>query len=300
MNWQALKLEFFHIRKAFFSYHQGWDYVRAKWFLAPKILDLPKILERPINSKDLSVHLLTCHRDLLMSIWSLASWYQSATIFGQLIIHNDGTLTKDDKQLLLSFFPSAKIVETSNFLKEHDDIVTRYPALYEFRSQYKNFSFKKLVDPYFTSSTPMNLIIDSDLFWFKAPKEIEDQILAGGAVSLMQANNSPTDVTFKNDFAVDRRLTMANAGIIFYAKSNFNFEKLNMFLGSLDTTDPKSLHFADQLGYAICLDNLELLSPEVYPIKGKVTSRVSIKHYTGPRRVLFYLEAITTIAKNIL
>ena len=155
--------------KAFFEYHQGFKYVKNRYFLAKKILKVKKSFEKPINNQDLSVHVLTGHRDLVMLVWALASYYLVSQAIGQLYIHSDGTLDKGDKKIIKKFFPSAQVVEPAEFLEKFDSELMNYPLVKKYRTQYPQFFLlKKLLDPYFYSTKRLRLIIDSDLkttFW---------------------------------------------------------------------------------------------------------------------------------------
>src|SRR3989338_7135123 len=108
INFKKLKLEIFYLQAAFRQYRQGPDYLRHRYFFARKILNLRKIFQNPINYNNLSIHFLSCHRDLIPFIWSLASFFLSSprylfpfiwslaifylafVFFGHLIFHNDG------------------------------------------------------------------------------------------------------------------------------------------------------------------------------------------------------------------
>ncbi|MDX9893227.1 MAG: hypothetical protein RB292_02325 [Patescibacteria group bacterium] len=300
MNLKNLKLEFFHIRKAFLVYGHGWAYLYYRYIVAPKIFRLKTPLDRPINYSDLSVHILTCHRDLLMFIWSLASFYRHGEMIGQVVVHNDGSLTAADQRLIKRLFPSVAIYQTSDFLKDYQSNFNNYQILNDFRANYKKFSFKKLIDPYFVSTKSFRLVIDSDLFWFGPPIIIKQALDSSDDKSLMQQNNIPIYVSFKDGSRVADYLAQANSGIVFYRQESFDLEKLAEFLTKLDTKVEKNLYFADQLGYAYSLKNLSFLPPEIYPIKSPWTNEISIKHYTGPRRSLFYVEGVKRLAKEIL
>ena len=96
---QQFKLEFFYLRKAIFEYHRGLKYFYNRYFLAPNILKADKVLEGSINNENLSLHVLTHHQGLSMTLWSLASFYDKSGITGKLFIHDDGTLTEKDKKI---------------------------------------------------------------------------------------------------------------------------------------------------------------------------------------------------------
>lgn len=300
MSFKKIKLELFYIKKSFLKYKKGFRYLYARYFLAKKILKLNKILEKPINNNNLSIHLLTCHRDMVIMIWSVASFYQTSNVIGQLFIHNDGSLTTEDKKIIKKVFPSAKVVETSTFTKDYAAQLDAYPVLKNFRTKYKNFSFKKIIDPYFVSDKKMHLIIDSDLLWFKNPVEIEQEIARGCEKSLMQKNNSEISVTFKDNQALDKRLVGFNAGIILYSKDNFNMEKFVEFLERIDENVKRNLHFVDQVGHAYCLENLEALPEDLYTIQSEVSPDTVARHYTSPKRPLFYIEGINILKEKFL
>lgn len=291
MGLKQIKLEFFYVRKSFFQYKKGFQYIKNKYFLSKKVLKSNKILESPANHQDYSIHILTCHQDLVMTIWALASFYKVSSVIGLLYIHDDGSLTQADKKQLNKFFPSSILVESSKFLENFEETLNAYPVLKKFRSTYNNFSFKKIIDPYFVSDKKFHLILDSDVLWFKQPTELESVLQGQENKSFMQYNNISIPVTFKDGNKTDDKISKMNAGIILYSKENFDVDKLSQFLEKLDTSIFKNLHFADQAGHAYCLKNLEAL-PARYKIKGEVNQATVVRHYTGPRRPLFYIEGL--------
>lgn len=299
MNFKTVKLEFFYWRKAFFQYHRFWDYIYSKYFLARKILKLERILEQPVNQSDFSIHILTCHRDLCMIIWALASFYSVTKVVGQLFIHNDGTLNNKDQFILKKFFPNSIIVDAKDFQKNFSNKLKPYPVLEKFRYSFPHFSFKKIIDPFFVSDKKIHLIIDSDILWFRRPVELEENILSDSKSSLMQLNNAKIYATFKGNQRLSDDLAVFNAGIILYNKENFEIEKLIEFFEKIDIGNPKNLHFADQAGHSYCLKNLGGLPEDKYVINKIVNNSVIAKHYTSPRRPLFYIEGIK-ILKNII
>jgi len=276
-----LKLELFYLRKACFEYHAPFKYLYNKYLIAPRILKTNKILDQPINHQDLSVHILTCHRDLVMFIWSLASFYKNMNIIGQLYIHSDGSLTQKDKSILNKLFPSAKIIEK--------------------KSDYQYLLLQKLFDPYYLSDKKIHLIIDSDLLWFKNSKEIEGEIKNNAQNSLMMVGQGiGCPVYFNNNKKLSAELSYLNSGIVLYHKDNFNLDKLEKYLAHIDNTNLANKHFVEQAGYASCLENIKPLPESKYIIKGPVQAETIVKHYTSPRRPLFYIEGLKILAKKSL
>lgn len=295
MNLKDLKLDFFYLRKALFEYKRFFKYVYNRYFFGKKILKLNQILEKQVNNQDLSIHILTQHKDLIMLIWSLASFYQVMDTIGCLYIHNDGTLTKEDKHTIKRFFPNVKILETENFLADFAQELKDYPVIKKFRQDYQYL--KKLIDPYFTSCKKYRLVIDSDLIWFKAPIEIMQEIKNDCQKSFMQENytiNRLYNIRFKEGRMEDK-LATKNSGIVLYNQKNFNLEKLQVYFNKIDANYKNNFHFIEQAGYAYCLDNLRSLPADKYIIKEKVDDTTIVRHYTSPRRPLFFIEGLEKI-----
>jgi hypothetical protein len=301
MKVKDIKLELFYFRKALFQYKRPFKYLKNKYSLAPRILSQEEIFEKPINQPDLSMHVLTRQRDLIMLIWSLTSFYKLAGISGELYIHSDGSLGSYDKGILYKFFPSAKIIEPQYLLKRHMHQLAQFLQLRKFRENYSKFILLlKLIDPYFISDKPRHLIIDSDLVWFKKPVIIQENIKTSKSF-MMQGlvDGSGNYVYFKDKTRLDNKLANYNSGIVLYSKDNFNLEKLTDYLEKIDIEHKRNLHFIEQAAYASCLDKLEGLPQDKYAIKEYVNAKTVMRHYTAPRRPLFYIEGLDFL-KNLL
>lgn len=300
---KQLKLELFYWRKCIFQYHKFWKYLYNKYILAPQVLKLNKILEKPINQPNLSIHILTCHRDLIMALWSLASFYQHSSVIGQLYIHDDGSLTKKDKYYLKKFFPSAKIVGVNDvFINQKDNLISSYPIIKNFRKENALHPFvKKLVDSYFISDKKFHLLFDTDILWFKNPQHIWLQLSEKNPISYMLDNrNVSCYVYFKGHQRLSDKLATFNAGIVFYHQDNFNLAKLQFYLNNIDTQISRNFYFIEQAGHAHCLENLQKLPTQTYIISADLSPATVVKHYTSPRRPLFYIEGIEKLKDKII
>jgi len=300
MRIKQLKLEFFYLRKAFFEYHRGFSYLRNRYGTAKKVLSWQTPLDHAPTRDDVSVHVLTCHRDMVMLCWSLASYYRVGKVFGELFIHNDGSLTGEDEAIIHRLFPHAQLVDTRAFLDDYKEELAIYPLAREWRAKPKFFLLKKLIDQYFVSQKPLRLVIDSDLLWFVHPTDLEKMFESWQMPSLMIQNNMPAPVFFKDGAAIDERTASFNSGIVLYHRDSFNLDRLTEYLSRVDEADNRNVHFIEQAGFAYCLDKLSALPLEQYHIKGEVTSQTIVKHYTSPRRPLIYIEGIPRLHKFIL
>jgi len=299
MKAKQLKLEFFYLRKAFFEYRHGISYIRNKYLFAKKILLLNMPLDHAPTRDDLSVHVLTCHRDMVMLAWSLASYYRVGKVFGELFIHDDGSLTGEDKATINKLFPHAQLTGTREFLDDYKEDLAAYPLIREWRAKPRFFLLKKLIDQYFVSQKPLRLVIDSDLLWFAQPSDLEKMFESWQVPSLMIQNNMPAPVFFKDGTAIDERLASFNSGIVLYHRDNFSLDRLIEYLSRVDESDSRNVHFIEQAGFAFCLSKLSALSIDRYHIKGDVMPQTIVKHYTSPRRPLIYIEGIPRLHKFI-
>lgn len=297
-----MKLELFYFRKALWETRKGFRYLVNRFGLLKQIVHSRRPLDRKANREDFSLHLLTSHRDLLAACWALASFYRVAELLGELFLHDDGSLTKNDRVLIQKLFPNAKIVDSRNFIRDYQAVLDKYPVLKKFRSRYPEyFSFKKIIDPFFVSDKTWHLILDSDVLWFGRPRELEEQIKTNGAQSFMQYNNAVISAVFRDGTTTPEHLSHFNAGMILYSRNNFSLQGLSDFFDRLDVSQKQNLHFADQLGHAYALRNLSALPEERYTIKRSVAgTEIVARHYTGPRRHLFYLEGLEILKSKVL
>ncbi len=289
---KAIKKEIFYIRKAR-EMKRASKYLFNKYIIARRILKRRGILEKSINNQDLSIHVLTCHKDLIMLVWSLASFYKVSNVIGKLFIHNDGSLTLKDKETIKKFFPSAVIIDPEKFLEKYSNKLKKYPVIEKFRLENYSFWLKKIIDPHFVSDKKYHLIIDSDILWFGNLKEIEEEINSKGKKSFMMHGKNKCPVYLKDGTALNGGLSLFNAGLVFCLKDNLNMEKLSELFNKIDRR--KSIVFMEQFGYAYSLENLVALSEKRYSLKEKIDDKTIAFHYTGPLRHKFYIEGIELI-----
>ena len=296
---RGLKHEQRFITSAFQDYGVGFQYIYSKYYAAHKILSANKVIERPCTVDDFSMHMLTCRRDIVNTIWSLASFYHVSDIIGNLYIHDDGSLRQEDRQIINKLFPSATIIHPQEAWDRFSEQLISYPAIREFRSELCLPLIKKIIDSYFVSTSKMRLIIDSDLLWFNNPKEIEDAVTQGCSNSYMQRNDIEIFITFNNHENMDSSLAGYNSGVTLYSQSNFDLDVLEKFFSKIDRGDAASLHFSEQSGFAHCLKNLYLWPDSTYIIDKEVTSNTVVCHFVTPRRPLFYAK-ILELYKELL
>lgn len=301
MNSRAnkIKFELFIMRKTLKS-GRFFAYLYNRYFLANRIYknnNLKNAIKNKTIRDDLSLHVLAGNSVITMFIWSLASFYLNSRVLGMLYVHDDGTLTHKDKKVIKDFFPNSVIISSNDVYDKENSDLHKYPVIEEFRKNNPNFIHgRKFIDAYFLSSKKFHLVIDCDILWFADPKEISDQVINDGLKSHMTKDVKDFPVHFKDGTTFGDGI---NSGIDYYRKENLSMDKFTEFLLKVDM-EHKSSHFIEQVGFAYCLKNLELLDYERYSTKGGMKAETVSMHYVGPRRESFFLHGIKLIKEKIL
>lgn len=294
-TWLSPRGELRHILRAFFYYRRGFLYLKMRFFIAPCILRITKPLEKPKTRADFSMHMFFGKRDFLMGLWSLASFYRVMPELGELFLHSDGTLDDRHRAVLRRLFPSARIEDAREFMAKHGRLLDMYPVLKRFRETYTRFQVR-IVDQHFLSGKKYRLFIDSDLLWFREPREIVETLRSGIPTPLMMSNATCVRMTFRDGRETDDVISRPNGGIAFYREDQFNIARATEFL---EKSDYRGKRFGDQPWLAWIL-RPALLPEDTYIIKGAITERVVVRHYTAPQRPKFYLLGLNLIWRAIL
>lgn len=287
------KTELYFIKKAY-KRKKVKKYLFNKYLIANNIYD-NKIIEKDVNCDNFSIHVLTGSKAMTMFLWSMKSFYQVLTKVGQLYIHDDGTFNDSDIKIFNKYFPNAIIVRPKDIFKKQTGKMNKYPEIKKFRHDNDIIYLRKFIDPYFISDKEYRLIIDNDLIWFQNPLEIENVVEKNLKTSFMTKDKSNKPIHFKDGTTFGGGY---NSGIDFYHQDSFSMDILKEYLYKVDL-EHKEIRFIEQAGYAYCLQNLELLPYERYTIRGGYKEAV-VKHYTGPRRELFYAEGIEVMKDKLL
>ncbi|MBU6310841.1 hypothetical protein KGO06_02835 [Patescibacteria group bacterium] len=234
-------------------------------------------------------------RDFLMGLWSLASAYRVFTEVGQLYIHSDGTLDAGDEHVIHRLFPSARVADSRMFLQDFGDRLKNFPELLKFRSTYRKFQ-TRIIDQHFIGDSEIRLFLDSDLLWFREPKELMQAIRNGVPRPLMMSNAEYIRMEFRDGTSTDDRTSRPNGGIVLYQREQMNMDRMEEFLQKSDYLGKR---FGDQAWMAWTL-RPDLLPEDTYIIKGTLTDTIIVRHYTSPQRLKFYFYGINKIARDIL
>ncbi len=297
MKRRGLKWELAQTKKAFLVYGQGWRYIFSKFFLAKKILTVKKTWSSQTTA-ELSIHVLACSRDFIMLLWALQSFFTFFVRPFQFFIHNDGTLTIGQINILKKFFPNFILVAPDELLNNYQQVLNSQPIIKNFLTEHPEYYLmKKIVDPYFVSDKKNILVIDSDILWFQTPSELLTALNEDLPSTLMMWSPLPGPVYFKDGTGLTEELSHHNSGVVLYRRDNFDLTVLADYLARVDIKHPNNFQFIEEGGFATCLKKITSLSKERYIIKGAVNEQTVARHYTSPRRPGFYLEGLPRLIK---
>jgi hypothetical protein len=291
--------------RAFFHYRKPWDYCYGRFVLGPGILELPRPISNGIINNAYSIHILSGHRDLTMLLWSLASWYRAVGESGRVYIHDDGTFTGTDKQILGRLLPQATIVDCEEMGQKIVAALARsFPAAHHYRSLSfldRRYIFNlKLIDPFFAGGADVKLILDSDLLWFLKPEELLRSI-SSNHLPVFMGGLGEMDFVFSDGSSLPKEISGINSGIVSYRRDQFNLKDLDEFYSHVDSR--ANPHFVEQAGYAYVLTRRSqpnFLPANKYQIKGPANPQTVMKHYTNPRREQFWFEGVKILAAKLL
>ena len=192
-------------------------------------------------------------------------------------------------------FPSATYIDPDVFEESFQTRVDVPEEVRAFRLEQKVVFLKKLVDPHFVSQEACTLIIDPDLIWFKDLRELGSVVSGEDKHAYMMDGQNINKVWFKHDEELPDELSRFNGGLILYRKEQLDLEKLGEFFSRIDMH--KKQLFIGQSGHAYALDNLLPLPEQDYVVKGVVTKKTRMKHYTSPQREHFFTKGVAFLSK---
>ncbi len=121
---------------------------------------------------EFSLHMLTCHRDIDMAMWCLKSFSYHAEVSPHLMIHDDGSLTERDKEVLRSHHARCTVIDRTEADRRLMSVLYAHPHCREMRQSRAFHCALKLFDPPVYSPTDVLVLIDSDILFFRQPSEL--------------------------------------------------------------------------------------------------------------------------------
>jgi len=113
---------------------------------------------------DVEVHVLTCEKHILRTLWSLSSFYKRSGLKPLYHIHDDGTLTQKSIDDLKRLFPFAFIFKDKDVEEKILGYLEGYPFCTDFRK--RQILSRKIFDFTFLRESNYIVSFDTDCLWF--------------------------------------------------------------------------------------------------------------------------------------
>jgi hypothetical protein len=263
-----------------------------------RILDTKPIAHT--TDRTCEIHVLTYEKDWLNLIWALKTFYYYSDRRYALCIHDDGTLTNDNRATLQHHFPDARIIDRPSADRFVFETLQAHPRCLEFRKT--NHLAPKVFDFAAYLESDRMLLLDSDVLFFAEPtallNRIEDPDYKLNTVNGDVASAYTVDPAVVHEKCGVELIDRFNSGLGLIHKDSLNLDWIEEFLGLPDIIG----YFwrIEQTLYALfsCRYGAELLPPEYdVHLEGGINGSPS-RHYVGKIRHLMYSEGIRQLVKD--
>ena len=244
------------------------------------------------------VHLL-CHRgDHLCAIWALKTLYRTSGLRWPAVIHVQGVCTAAMQRRFRAHVPDAHVI-----LQEEADarvlraVADGHPRLLEARRQ--SPFMMKLIDPVLLGSAERIVILDSDVLFFRDPRELRAHAEQAPADAWLFQRDPASTYNVTEDVAASalgiRIPERVNSGIAVFPRSLVDLDLCEQLLEHPEVRRPSG--WIEQTLFALCAGargRVEYLSPS-YLIsleRGLDYSAFTARHYAGPSRPLLTEEGM--------
>ncbi len=181
------------------------------------------------TTSDLEVHFLICHKDAKMAGHCLDSLFKYSETPLKFIIHDDGSLTKEDYTNMLNKGENTKIISRKESDECMEENLRKYPHCYKYRKEH--IYALKLLDIAFMSQNNFGFC-DSDILFFRPFKNLfKFPDLQTSALFMQDYTSSYSMLPWTLLGANKPKLpSKINSGLIFFRKENYDLDFIEWFL----------------------------------------------------------------------
>ena len=303
---KRLKKEAFLIVKLF-NQNQRYElvsyfhYFKYRFFSRLILAKLPKYQCR--LQEDFSLHMICQEEDITMAAWAIKSFLKYSELCPKIIIHDDGTITKNSARMLESRFSNLKVLFKSEALKmiEASKDFKRIKEI----SAHGHKVLMQFIDIFLLSDTSKVMLMDSDILFFNKPQEIIDFVNGQtDCDALVSKQPGSYDLMVSDDYInkyhiYERRAGFMNSGMIIFNKTSISPDKFYEFFNN--TKKNYDDYFLGMSGWGCLISqiNYKFLPEDKYILKGRPTKDTIMKHFTGPRRYEMFAYGIDMVREKI-
>ena len=200
----------------------------------------------PVDRSGVSVHMVVGHDMLPMGLLALRSWEFHTRRQWRPFIHEDGSFTARDRELLRLHFPDSSIIDRSKADREVTDALAGFPACRIHRTNHN--WFLKVFDTRHYAPNERYLILDSDLVFFRRPTVVLDWVDGSGEEMWIMEDEREKYSHPRTDIESAmglRLLERANSGLDLMPKSAADLALADRFLAQCANTS-RQYEFLEQ------------------------------------------------------
>lgn len=233
---------------------------REKWERTLRQRELVRLAQRTLRAQQLDgdpgaeVHVLVGHRLIGDCLWAVWSLYRFLPARYPLVVHDDGTLTGADADLLRSLFQGCRILAKEEADSAVNDELSTHnlPRCLEYRQSH--VLGMKLFDVQLFSAGRRALFMDVDVLVLDDPLELV-QYLCGDVDAAVARYNEDVDDWYawplsRLDGVLANALhSRVNTGLMCFSCLELDWERYEEWL--LQLGEPTSLHHVEQTLWAL-------------------------------------------------
>ena len=251
-----------------------------------------------------AVHVLVGEDQLKMALWMLASFFEKTQRNWRVYVHDDGSLRSDSRLLLSRVGIEAEVIATATAAARAESALKDLPLC---KKTYETcFMARKFFGPFLFGSENKYLALDSDLIFFKQPREILEWV--DSPRDEMLFNKDTCDRLQVDRVEIDRNFgfepwRQVNAGLCCIARKGICLQDTEAFLSHGDLHRKADQWMLEQTLYALHASKLNAggLLPDTYSVTHAASRDKTCvaRHYVGKVRDQFYTEGCASLSKEL-
>jgi len=249
------------------------------------------------NKSKIEIHTLLCKRDISIYLCAIKSFVLFSKLNPEIIIHDDGSLNSYHQDLIQRHIIGARIISRESADNLINNKLKKYKSILDSRKN--NILLLKLIDiNFFSKSDAQVILLDSDIFFRRPPKEIMDwcksnskKILYTQEPNYWVISKEGKPFYLRKEFEwLNVNLPKSfNAGLLCYKSGIIDYELLEKYCQI--TKGWENSFWIEQSFYAIicALNESEALPTEyLNKHKFKIKNPISRHHYDSKTRFNYF------------